>query len=115
MTRTAGLDTTSIWNGPKRSAELPRDERGYPVPWFVEWIDGKPDFRVMDSDKLVEAIKYKRCWVCGGPLGHYKVFTIGPMCMVNRTSAEPPSHRDCAEFSVRNCPFLTTPDMHRRE
>jgi len=21
---------------------LPRDHRGYPVPWFVAWVDGKP-------------------------------------------------------------------------
>jgi hypothetical protein len=29
---------------------------------------------------------------------------------VNRTSSEPPSHRDCAEFAVRACPFLTNRD-----
>src|SRR5262244_3119154 len=30
-----------------------------------------------------------------------------PICGVNRTSSEPPSHRDCAAFAVRACPFLT--------
>ncbi len=35
--------------------------------------------------------------------------------MVNRTSAEPPSHQECAEFSVRACPFLSLPNAQRRE
>lgn len=26
---------------PDAIAKLPRDERGYPVPWFVPWIDGR--------------------------------------------------------------------------
>jgi hypothetical protein len=53
--------------------------------------------------------------VCGGPLGRYEAFVLGPMCAVNRTSAEPPSHRDCAIWSARNCPFLSRPHARRRE
>ena len=98
-----------------RIKRLPVDHRGYPVPWFVQWIDGKPDFRVMDGTKIVRAIQEKLCWVCGTQLGSYKAFVIGPMCAVNRISAEPPSHRDCAEFSARACPFLTRPHMVRRK
>jgi hypothetical protein len=41
-------------------------------------------------------------------------FVIGPMCAVNRTSADPPSHKDCAIFSAQACPFLSTPEMDRR-
>jgi hypothetical protein len=37
------------------------------------------------------------------------------MCVVNRISAEPPTHLECAEFSVKACPFLTKPHMVRRE
>src|SRR5262249_14908101 len=36
------------------------------------------------------------------------------LCGVNRTSSEPPSHRDCAEFAVRACPFLTQQELERR-
>jgi hypothetical protein len=96
-------------------AHLPISDKGYPVPWFVEWIDGKPDFRIMDADKLIDAVRYKRCWVCGGTLGKFKTFVVGPMCVVNRTAAEPPSHHDCALFSATACPFLTLPKATRRE
>jgi hypothetical protein len=37
------------------------------------------------------------------------------MCSINRVSSEPPSHRDCAIYSAVHCPFLTKPNMHRRE
>jgi hypothetical protein len=30
-------------------------------------------------------------------------------------TSEPPSHRDCAEFAARACPFLTKPRMRRNE
>jgi hypothetical protein len=100
---------------PDRVAGLPRDRRGVPVPWFVAWVDGEPEFRVMDPAKLRRALHESRCWVCGGRLGALRAYVIGPMCAINRTSAEPPSHRACAEYSARACPFLTTPGRRRRE
>lgn len=100
---------------PSRIASLPRDHRGYPVPWFVPWIDGKPIFHAADGRKPVQAVKESRCWICGESLGRYRAFVIGPMCSVNRISAEPPMHLECAEFSVKACPFLTKPKMRRME
>jgi hypothetical protein len=110
---------------PERMRRLPVD-RGYPVPWFVAWLDGdgeqpcepghgRPDFRVIRPGGVAEAWTRKRCWICGGTLGSYRAFTLGSMCAVNRTSAEPPSHRECADFAARACPFLTRPHAKRRE
>jgi hypothetical protein len=99
---------------PKRIAKLPVDERGYPIPFFVGYDDrGLPDFRMMDAHKLSRAIKDRLCWICGQPLGHYLAFCIGPMCALNRNNAEPPMHKECAEFSVQACPFLLNPDQKR--
>jgi hypothetical protein len=100
---------------PERMQQLPVDERGYPVPWFVDWLDGKPEFRAMDLHKFVAAIKNRLCWVCGQRLGVHVCFVAGPMCGVNRTSSEPPSHAQCALWSAQNCPFLANPRMVRRE
>jgi len=94
---------------PDRIARLPRDVRGYPIPFFVEWQDGKPLFPVMDPDKMLACMKRSLCWICGETLGSYKAFAIGPMCTVNRISAEPPQHVDCAKFAAQNCPFMTMP------
>jgi hypothetical protein len=100
---------------PQRLRRLAVSDEGYPIPWFVGYIDGKPDFRCMDGEKLGVAIRHKRCWQCGEPLGRHLVFTIGPMCLVNRTISEPPSHYDCAHYAVQACPFLTQPRMRRNE
>lgn len=92
---------------------LPVDKRGYPVPWFVPWVDGVPIFPAMDPNKRRRAWGQRLCWVCGQKIGRVQAFVIGPMCAVNRTSAEPPCHLQCARFSARNCPFLTNPAMKR--
>jgi hypothetical protein len=107
---------------PPRVARLPRDSRGFPVPWFVQWFEngepawpgvGTPDFRVIDTRRFAAALKQALCWVCGEYMGRHRVFIIGPMCVVNRVTSEPPNHRDCAEFAVKACPFLTQPRMRR--
>ncbi len=102
---------------PLRMRHLPTDPKhgDAPVPWFVEWIDGEPEFRVMSHVKLVRAIKEKLCWVCGQRLGVHVTFPLGPMCTLTRTNAEPPSHYECALWSVKHCPFLSNPHMVRRE
>lgn len=101
---------------PARIAALPRNAVGYPIPWFVATLeDGTRDFRIAGAELMITAIQRQLCWVCGQPLGAYVAFVIGPMCAVNRISAEPPAHRDCAIYSATVCPFLSNPTMRRRE
>lgn len=97
---------------------LKTDARGYPVPWFVDRkadkADGQPDFRIMDHAHLKLAIREKRCWVCGLPIREPDMaFVAGPMCGINRTSAEPPCHVYCARWSAQACPFLSHPKRVR--
>lgn len=100
---------------PARMQTLKIDERGYPIPWFVDYDkDGKPEFRSMDVEKWIRAIKFRLCWVCGERLGRFQTFVAGPMCGINRTSSEPPSHHECAVWSAINCPFLNNPEAVRR-
>lgn len=69
----------------------------------------------MEPHKFIRAVREKLCWVCGQRLGVNLCFVAGPMCGINRTSSEPPSHVECAQWSARNCPFLSNPQMVRRE
>ena len=100
---------------PSRMMRLPRTAAGLPIPYFVATVNGKPDFRVADADKMPKAIKHRICWLCGQPMGRFMCFVVGPMCVVNRISSEPPNHLDCAEYAVQACPFLTRPHAARRE
>lgn len=100
---------------PSKMQNLPIDDRGYPIPWFVAEIDGKRDFRIADAHKRVMATKNRLCWLCGDKLGSNLAFVIGPMCAINRNTSEPPCHRDCALFAVQACPFLILPKAQERD
>jgi len=101
---------------PLRIRRLPWSEQWQlHVPWFVAKVNGEYDFRIAEGDAWAKAITQKRCWICGDKLGVYQAFIIGPMCCINRVSADPPMHRDCALYSVRVCPFLTQPKYVRRQ
>lgn len=100
---------------PARIQSLPVSSKGFPVPWFVAWIDGEPDFRVIRPSGIALAHNHRKCWVCGQPMGRYFAMSLGPMCCINRTIAEPPSHRECAIYSAMACPFLSNPRMRRNE
>lgn len=97
---------------PARIARLPRDHRGFPIPFFVQ-TEPEVDFRVVRPGTLTACVKRNRCWICGDALGRTYGFVAGPMCALNRTSSEPPSHRECAEFAVQACPFMVQPRMRR--
>jgi hypothetical protein len=110
---------------PPRIARLPRDHHGRPIPWFVDRTTGPvdaPDFRIADPRRVHDAITFRVCWICGSSLRNQTLglaatqyaYVIGPMGAVNRISAEPPAHRDCALYAATVCPFLTTPGMRRR-
>lgn len=117
MTETTETYRRELTKMPERIAALPVF-RGYPVPWFVAYPngpEGEPEFRVADREKWKRAVQEKLCWVCGGQLGAYLAFVLGPMCGITRTTSEPACHRECAEWSIINCPFLTRPHMVRRE
>ncbi|MCI3277478.1 hypothetical protein [Streptomyces cylindrosporus] len=114
--------TSTLLAPPPRMARLPRDRHGRPIPWFVDYVNGQPDFRLADTRKLHDAIAFRCCWLCGhtlrnftlGPAATQCAYVVGPMCAVNRVSSEPPAHRDCAIYAALACPFLTTPHMQRR-
>jgi len=98
-------------------AKLPLNKVGYPVPWFV-WTNpdtNEPDFRVVKPGAIRAALTQNLCWICGESMIGTQAFVIGPMCAVNRTSAEPPSHLLCARWAAIACPFLARPEMVRRD
>lgn len=94
-------------------AVRPKDHRGYPIPWFTPIINGEPDFRAVLEGQAELAVALQCCWICGQPLRSPCAFVVGPMCAVNRVSAEPPSHIECAIYAAKACPFLSRPKAKR--
>lgn len=101
---------------PPELAHLKRDDRGYPIPFFVSKVDGKPQFQVISQEKQVMCVERKLCAICGKKLykdGAY--FVSGPMGLFNKFQTDPGMHRVCAEFSLRACPHLYYEKSQRRD
>lgn len=97
---------------PPRVARMARDERGYPVPASIEWIKGKPDFRVIDPTAWRAAVQLRRCGICGETLGAHVAFVGGLKSIEGRVFTDLGMHRDCAEYALRVCPFLAMPGFN---
>lgn len=95
----------------------PVDHRGFPVPWFVTQQDseGLWDFVNIEGARFIQAHRSQLCWVSGTPLGKFRSYVVGPMCVVNRVSADPPVIPSVAVWSARVCPFLSRPRAKRAE
>jgi hypothetical protein len=87
---------------------------GLPVPETVKWVNGKPDFRQIDEDKLAKAVKYKLCAVCGKRLKFYAFWIGGERTLQFHYFTDAPMHKECAEESMRLCPFLNGTRQHYR-
>lgn len=80
---------------------------GMPVPFTVFWHDGKPDFRVTDINKRLECYGDSLCAICGRTmLGAQFWFIGGPASMDSGMFTDGPMHKNCAEYSIKVCPFL---------
>src|SRR5262245_2939618 len=97
---------------PPRIAALPRDHRGYPVPYIVLYDEqGKPAFTANDAEKVWQAVRDKLCHICGQALDSYSWFVGGPGSAYlngdNAAYTDGPMHEDCMQFAMRVCPHLT--------
>jgi hypothetical protein len=101
---------------PKELAHLKIDERGYPVPFFVPYVNGKPNFRFTDHEKIWESVESNRCGVCGKKLyKDYSYIITGVIGMGNRVSSDAAMHRVCAEFALVSCPHMFYEKATRKE
>lgn len=101
-------------DAPQQILDLPRDDRGFPIPYFTHYEDGSPDLRVADGRKQVECRDGQKCWVCGQSNDGDKAFIGGIMSYRNRTYSDAPSHVECAIFSAKHCPHLNGSLKKRR-
>jgi len=91
-------------------------DKGYPIPYFVAYVDGKPDFRLLDPQKQVRCADMFLCGICGKKLFKKAYYFIsGPQGYTNKISTDPAMHRECAEYSLNACPHLHIQKTVRRE
>lgn len=92
---------------PDRVASLPRDERGYPIPYFIPIVDGKENFKYMDAPKQLRCATQRICMICGQKLLPKQYWYItGPIGRKNFTVSDPAMHEECARYSLAVCPHM---------
>lgn len=97
---------------PERIARLPRDPRGFPIPWNVlRGEEGRAFFTINDEEKHQRAIRSELCPICGERLGRWRWFTGGPRSAFDPRGAyiDLPAHHECAQFALVTCPWLALP------
>jgi hypothetical protein len=102
---------------PRSLARRPRWKGKYPIP-YVMFIDdrGRPDFRVNDEAKRIQAINHRLCALCGQPLSHRQsAFIGGPKCERYRLFIDGPMHEGCAGYAFTMCPYLAAPGARHAE
>jgi hypothetical protein len=92
---------------PEAIRVLPRDERGLPIPYATLRVDGRPDFRTLDLERVERCIQDRLCGVCGRTLDYWIAFIGGPACERNRLFRDPAMHPQCADYAARACPFIS--------
>jgi hypothetical protein len=102
---------------PARIARLPRDKRGYPIPWNVLTAeDGTAFFTVNDDRKSWRALREGLCPICGERLGKWLWLAGGPRSAFDEKGMylDLPMHRECVEYALATCPYLAAPHYSGR-
>jgi hypothetical protein len=99
---------------PKLMRTLPKDHRGYPIPFIVLRDKAKqPHFPINDVARVVECGRKRLCGICGKRLNPKALsFVIGgPASALHERGAylDPPMHEECARYAIRVCPYLGAP------
>src|SRR6185295_806737 len=101
---------------PARLRDLPLDPRGFPITFTTTVdADGKPDFRVPDAQKWAVMCYEHLCAVCGQRLDYWIFFVGGEELFADRLFFEGPMHRECAEYSIKVCPFMALEKFKRTD
>lgn len=94
---------------PPKMKLLPRDRRGYPIPWIVQRdLTGRAFFVMNDMVKSVACGRRNLCGICGKKLERDVWLIGGPGAAFHENGAylDPPMHRACATYALKVCPYI---------
>lgn len=97
-------------------AHLPKDVRGYPIPFTVNYDKkGKPQFPVIDMEKWEQCTRFRLCGVTGSFLGKGIAFVGGLKSLESRCYMDPAMIPEAAEYAAQVCPFIAAPKFGYRK
>lgn len=101
---------------PAYMKDIPKDPRGYPIPFVVFGGKDKTYFQVNDSQKIEYVLEHDLCAICGKKLGADKWLVGGPGSAFHPHGAyiDTPTHYQCLEYALQVCPYLAAPNYTKR-
>lgn len=103
---------------PERMEALPRDRRGYPIPWNVMRDNaGEPLFTINDDRKSWQALEELLCPICGQGLEIGDLWWVGgPLSAFHPHGCyiDSPMHHECSSYALKVCPHLAAPKYTKR-
>lgn len=103
---------------PKAMKYLPKDKRGYPIPFTVLVDDkGTPHFRVNDSEKTIKCLLNKRCSISGRSYGEQGWLVGGILSAFHPKGAyfDIPVREDCGVYAMKVCPNFAAPNYTSKQ
>ena len=91
-------------------------KRKLPIPYSVRILEGGVgDFTRVDPDLIDDCLKLRLCGVCGQFIEYWIAFIGGPYSASDSGAyTDPGMHEECAEWSMRLCPFIGREKVPRR-
>lgn len=96
---------------PSRMQSLPKDKRGYPIPYNVFIAQGELVFSVNSHDATWDCADNKLCTICGCELQDNTWLIGGPLSAFHPEGAflDLPIHKECGLYALQVCPYLAIP------
>lgn len=93
---------------PDKMKDLPRDKRGYPVPFIILRDKNGYHFKINDSLRVQYCKAKGKCAICGNILGDdsYLIGGVASAFHKNGRYIDTPVHKECGDYALRVCPFL---------
>jgi hypothetical protein len=88
---------------------LPRDRRGYPIPFIVRRdLTGRAFFVINDVERVAKTARQKLCSICAQKLDRDIWLVGGPGGAFHEHGAfiDGPMHKACATYALRVCPYI---------
>lgn len=95
-----------------RSMEVPEHMKdnavykGLVVPYTTLIVDDKPQFKMINNERVWECKRDGLCSLCGKPLDYWKAFMVTEKEAESRIIFENPNHEDCLKYAFNVCPWL---------
>lgn len=94
---------------PANMQGLPKDPRGFPVPYIVMWKDGVPHFKINDETITERCIEQQLCSVCGVVIPDDDMWFVGGQLSAFHPHGafnDAPMHKECLVYALQVCPYM---------